>query len=64
VQRIPVRAEFFGSFALISSLIPEHFDDESLLKFPYRFRAAHTSSIHLQDNTSDCSFTGDFCLQN
>ena len=50
-QCIPVYAESLGSFALVPSLILEHCQDESLLKFPYRFRASHTGSIHLQDNT-------------
>ncbi len=50
-QRIPVYAEFLGSSALVTSLILEHGEDESLLKLPHRFRASQTGSVHLQDDT-------------
>jgi hypothetical protein len=47
MQRIPVYAESLGGLALIPSLILEHCEDESPLKFPHRFRASQTGSIHL-----------------
>jgi hypothetical protein len=46
-QRIPVYAEFLGSFALIPSLIFQHSKDKNFLKSPYRFRASHPGFIHL-----------------
>jgi hypothetical protein len=61
-QGIPVHAKSLGSFALIPPLILEHCEDESLLKFPHRFRASHTGSIHLQDNTLQLFFRSGFPL--
>jgi hypothetical protein len=40
-----------GGLALIPSLILQHCEDESLLKFPHRIRALKTGFMHLQDDT-------------
>ena len=44
-------AKSLGGFTLIPFLIFEYRDDEGPLKLPYRFRASHASSIHLQYDT-------------
>lgn len=49
-----------GGLALIPSLIFQHCKDESLLKFPHRFRASHTGFVHLQDDTCQLFLHFDF----
>jgi hypothetical protein len=55
-----VYSKFLGGSALIPSLILEYREDESPLKLPYRFRASHASSIHLQYDTLQLVLHGDF----
>ncbi len=55
-------AKYLGSTALITSLILEHREDESLLKLSHRFRASHTGLIHLQDDTLKLFLHNEFPL--
>jgi hypothetical protein len=57
-----VDAKSLGSPALIPSLILEDGKNESLLKLPHRFRASHTGSIHLQNNTLELFLHSEFPL--
>ena len=50
-ERVPVHTKLFGSFALVSSVMREHFENVALFELTYSFRIGDTGAMHLRDQT-------------
>jgi hypothetical protein len=46
-----MHAEFFGSFALVASVVCKHFEDVASLKLANRLRIGNSGTVHLNDET-------------
>ena len=50
-QRVPMHSKLFGRFALVSSVLREHFEDVAPFELTYGFRIGNAGAMHLRDQT-------------